>query len=61
MTKEYSADPVKCPAEGRAIHRLVYMGTAIMEGRRVRSREYRCDQCGEFIQKEKLQEATQDA
>ena len=58
MPKEYAADPIKCPAEGRTVHRLIYMGTAIMEGRKVRSREYRCDECGDFVQKAKLQEAT---
>lgn len=58
MPRTYAEDAVKCVAEGRTVHRLTYMGTAIVDGRKVRQREYRCEECGEFITKEKLQEAT---
>ena len=62
MAKIYSDDAVKCDAEGRNTHTLVYSGTAVMaDGRRQRSHEYRCSACGYFIRKEDLQEATQYA
>ena len=62
MGKNYAADAVKCDAEGRTTHTLVYSGTAVLaDGRKQRSHEYRCSECGEFIRKEDLQEETQYA
>jgi len=56
----YSKSPIECtvPAEGRSAHVLVYQGKTMVNGRLQRSQEYRCDACGQFIRKDKLQEAT---
>lgn len=62
LAKIYAKDAVKCEAEGRTTHALVYSGTAVLaDGRKQRSHEYRCSACGEFIRKEDLQEQTQYA
>lgn len=58
MVKVYAEDPVKCIAEGRITHDLVYLGTTRSEGRSQRTLEYRCRACGEFIKKDELQKAT---
>lgn len=62
MAKVYAEDPVKCIAEGRIVHDLVYMGTKTDAGGvKKRSLEYRCAACGEFVTKSDLQGATQNA
>ena len=61
MAKVYADNPVRCTAEGVDLHRLTYMGQVRdTRGQLQRSLEYRCSSCGEFISKQKLQEATQD-
>jgi len=58
MAKEYALSPTDCTTEGFRFHVMTYMGKTMVDGRLQRSQEYRCDNCGEFIRKSDLQEAT---
>lgn len=58
MAKVYADSPTECTTEGIRFHQMVYMGKAMVDGRLQRSQEYRCTECGEFIKKQSLQEAT---